>query len=160
MVFVVSFVYLFMNSWGLNIMKITKIWTNNHKNMKIPLHRNTVGLLQNYLVLFIKQGNKLWKQQQKNRITLRKMGLGENTQILKYKRLHFQNSSPALIPENEHQIHWMLSAVKNLTTSLKILTGSWTVFVIWSHLGHMAYQILWKELDLITAIPELIKHSW
>lgn len=27
--------------------------------MKIPLHRNAVGLLQNYLVLFIEQRNKL-----------------------------------------------------------------------------------------------------
>lgn len=44
------------------------------------------------------------------------MGLGENTQIFKYERLHFQNSPPAPIPENEHQTHWMLSAVKNLTT--------------------------------------------
>lgn len=89
------------------------------------------------------------------------MGLGENTQIFKYKRLHFQMSLPAPIPENEHQTHWMLSAVKNLTTSLKSLTGSWTVFVIQSHLGDdVAYQILWKELDLITAIPELMEHSW
>lgn len=66
-------------------------------------------------------------------------GIGrKNTQIFKYKRLHFQKSSPAPIPENEHQTHWMLSAVKNLTTSLKSLTGSWTVFVIWSHLGDVA----------------------
>lgn len=49
------------------------------------------------------------------------MRLGENTQIFKYKRLHFQKSSPAPIFENEHQTHWMLSAVKNLTTSLKSL---------------------------------------
>lgn len=88
------------------------------------------------------------------------MGLGEDTQILKYKRLHFQKCSPAPIPENEHQTHWMLSAVKNLTTSLKSLTGSWTVFVTWSHWGDAAYQILWKELDLIIAVPKLITHSW
>lgn len=57
-------------------------------------------------------------------ITSWEMGLGEDMQIFKYKALHFQKCSPAPIPENEQQTQWMLSADKNLTISLRSLTGS------------------------------------
>lgn len=115
MVFAFSFVHIFMNSWVLNTMKISKIRKNNHKNMKIPLHRNVVWLLQNYLVLFSRKETNS-ENTKKYHETSWKLGLGEDTQIFKYTRLHFQKCSPAPIPENEHQTHWMLSAVKNQTT--------------------------------------------